>query len=428
MIQHDLERLQVQVRLSGYDKSRNSKAADSLLAAGKALDPDDLIFLVTEATRADADRDPAAAERIWKRVLEVDPNYAEAHNHLGYLYLNQGRYDEAEAAMRKYAFVAPDLANPHDSLGEVLMSVGRYEEAEAEFARALAIQPDDFPWSQVNIGKIYLQRGQIAKGMQLLSDVRQVLRGTGWERNIALLTINALFEHGIMDQLDEHTLQFVQSFPDDRSTPFIRAMRLIHHGDIAGYRAIMDSTDAVIRKEPYYGEFGSVRRDVGMTQARFEAFAAAVVGDHAAAAENFRKVLTIGADAPPHQLVFDRYKLAEQLHADRAGRRSTAPARQGAGREPAHDGCSRAGGRDQPETGKPRRRPALPGNARAQPRGRGSRPPHPGEGPAATRSVQRRRRRSLDGPVHPGWVRASSEAGSSAKRSVTRRRQLWALS
>jgi tetratricopeptide (TPR) repeat protein len=315
LIPRDLERLRVQVRLSALGKSRYSDHADSLLAAGKALDPNELDFLVVEATRADADSDPGAAERIWNRVLEVNPNYAEAYNRLGYFYLSQGRYDEAEAAMRKYAFVAPDLANPHDSLGEVLMSIGRYEEAEEEFARALKKQPDDFPWSQVNIGKIYLRRGQIAKGMKLLTDVRQVLHGTGWERNIALLTINALFEHNLTTQLDEHTAQFIRTFPDDQNTPFIRAMRLIYHGDQAGYRALMDSTTAAIGKEMYYKDFGTVRRDIGMARARFDAFAAAQAGDHAAAVAHFREVLKIGADAPPHQVAFDRYKLAEQLHA-----------------------------------------------------------------------------------------------------------------
>jgi tetratricopeptide (TPR) repeat protein len=314
LIPGDLERLQVQVRLSGRGKSRNRAVADSLLAAGQALDPNELIFLVVEASRADANNDPQNAERIWNRVLEVDPNFAEAYNRLGYLYRDQGRYDEAEAAMRKYVFVAPDLANPHDSLGEVLMNVGRYEEAEAEFARALAKQPDDFPWSQVNIGNIYLRRGQITKGMQLLTDLRQVLRGTGFERDIAQLTIQALLEHDLLDQLDQHMVQFVQAFPKDENTPFLRAMRMVHRGDAAGARAVMDSTTAALHKESYYTDFESVRRLIDMSRARFDAFAAAATGDPAAAADQFRKVLTIGAGAPPHQVIFDRYKLAEQLH------------------------------------------------------------------------------------------------------------------
>lgn len=312
---HDLARLQVQVRLSAIDKSRYQANADSLLNAGKALDPNEVIFLVVEATRAGADRNPVEAERIWNRVLEVDPNYAEAYNHLGYLYLEQGRYEQAEEAMRKYAFVAPELANPHDSLGEVLMTQGRYEEAEEEFARAITMQPDDFPWSQANIAKIYLQRGQVAKALKILNDMREVLAGTGWERNIGMVTINALFEHDLTQELDEQARHFIATFPDDDNTPFIRAMRLIAQDDVAGYRSLMDSTAVALRENPYFLQFGSVRRDIGMTEKTFDGFAAAAVGDHAGAAARFREVLEIGADASPHRVAFARYKLAENLHA-----------------------------------------------------------------------------------------------------------------
>ena len=309
------ERLQVQVRLSTSSRSRYFAQADSLLAAGKALAPDDLIFLVVEATRADAEDDPQSAETVWRRVLEVNPNYAEAYNRLGYLYLGKGRYEEAEAAMRRYAFVAPDLANPHDSLGEVLMTVGRYEEAETEFARALAKQPDDFPWSQVNIGRIYLRRGQINKGLQLLADLGQVLHGTGWERNVALIAINALVEHDLKDRLDERTRQFIVNYPNDESAAFLRAMRLIYRGDDAGYRALMDSTTTALRNSPKFRAMPMNQRRFAIASARFEGFAAAARGDHAGAVRHFREVITIGDGEPPHELAFDRYQLAVHLAA-----------------------------------------------------------------------------------------------------------------
>lgn len=315
LVPRDLDRLRVQVRLSMLEKSRYYPEADSLLAAGKAIDPDELVFLVAEAGQPDDDSDPEKAERIWKHVLEVDPNYSEAYNRLGYLYRNQGRYDEAEAAMRKYAFVAPDLANPHDSLGEVLMNVGRYEEAEAEFARALAKQPDDFPWSQVNIGKVYLQRGQVAKGVKLLTDVRQVLRGTRWERDIAWTIIRALFEHGLTTQLDEHTLHFVQAFPDDESTPYIRGMRLLIHGDVAGFRAVSDSVTTAELQDPYVMADTTKVKRINATREELAAFAATASGDHVGAAAHFQAALKLTSSAAPHELAFFRFRLAEQLHA-----------------------------------------------------------------------------------------------------------------
>ncbi len=87
-----------------------------------------------------ADREQA--EEIYARLLEIDPNWVVAHNHLGYLAMAEGRFSDAETHFRTYAFVAPDQANPHDSLGELEMLLGRYDEARAELERALAIRPD----------------------------------------------------------------------------------------------------------------------------------------------------------------------------------------------------------------------------------------------------------------------------------------------
>lgn len=104
--------------------------------------PDDPWALITAATDAWVRQDWEVAERRYRRLLEVDPNWVLAHNNLGYIAMAQGRFAEAEARFRTYKFVAPDQANPHDSLGELLVLVGRYDEARAELEEALAIRPD----------------------------------------------------------------------------------------------------------------------------------------------------------------------------------------------------------------------------------------------------------------------------------------------
>lgn len=82
------------------------------------------------------------ARELYLRLLEVDPNWVLAHNHLGYLAMAQGRFAEAEERFRTYAYVAPDQANPHDSLGELLVLLGRYDEARKELETALSMRPD----------------------------------------------------------------------------------------------------------------------------------------------------------------------------------------------------------------------------------------------------------------------------------------------
>ncbi len=66
------------------------------------------------------------AEKWGRKTLELDANDALAYNILGYIELARGRWEEAEAQFRKYAFIAPDQANPHDSLGELFLITGRF--------------------------------------------------------------------------------------------------------------------------------------------------------------------------------------------------------------------------------------------------------------------------------------------------------------
>lgn len=104
--------------------------------------PDDPWALYSAASDSWVRQNWEVAERRYRRLLEVDPNWVLAHNNLGYIAMAQGRFAEAESRFRTYKFVAPDQANPHDSLGELLVLLGRYDEARAELEEALTVRPD----------------------------------------------------------------------------------------------------------------------------------------------------------------------------------------------------------------------------------------------------------------------------------------------
>ena len=82
------------------------------------------------------------AEPLYRRLVEIAPNWVIAYNQLGYINMSEGRFAEAEERFKSYRFIAPDQANPHDSLGELFIALGRNDEAEESFERAIQVKPD----------------------------------------------------------------------------------------------------------------------------------------------------------------------------------------------------------------------------------------------------------------------------------------------
>jgi tetratricopeptide (TPR) repeat protein len=134
------ERYLVELALARVDHApdRYSDASARFLAAR----PDDPWALYLAATLAWERQEWPEAEKLYLRLLQVDPNWVMARNHLGYLAMAQGRFSDAEDHFKTYEFVAPDQANPHDSLGELLVLRGRYDEARAELEAGLELRPD----------------------------------------------------------------------------------------------------------------------------------------------------------------------------------------------------------------------------------------------------------------------------------------------
>ena len=137
---NERERLMLDVVLARVDQDEARRA--QRIAAYLSEHPRDPWALMIASNDAWARQDFPEAERLYGRLLEVDPNWLLARNHLGYIAMAQGRFAEAEEHFRLYKYVAPDQANPHDSLGELLILLGRYDEARAELEEAVRVRPD----------------------------------------------------------------------------------------------------------------------------------------------------------------------------------------------------------------------------------------------------------------------------------------------
>ena len=74
-------------------------------------------------------------------ALQIKPDFAEAHSNLGIALRDQNRLDEAIASFGKALQIRPDYAEAHSNLGVALQGQGRLEEAIASFNRAVQIKP-----------------------------------------------------------------------------------------------------------------------------------------------------------------------------------------------------------------------------------------------------------------------------------------------
>jgi tetratricopeptide (TPR) repeat protein len=65
------------------------------------------------------------AAKCWQRCLDLDPDYADAHDGLGTVALEAGNYEEAAVHFRKALELNPSLRGVRAALADALMSTGQ---------------------------------------------------------------------------------------------------------------------------------------------------------------------------------------------------------------------------------------------------------------------------------------------------------------
>lgn len=111
----------------------------------------------------------------YKKILDLDQNYAPAYNSLGYLEFGNGNFEKALQYLDKYLQLLPDQANPHDSKGEILMAMGRYDEALDEFKTAYQIEPS-FDFVLYHMAEDYMCKGMYSRADQIYDKIGDLTR------------------------------------------------------------------------------------------------------------------------------------------------------------------------------------------------------------------------------------------------------------
>jgi tetratricopeptide (TPR) repeat protein len=105
------------------------------------------------------------AETQFKRAIDIEPNYAAAHQGLANYYAAQGRFGEAIEEINTALRYDPFSPNLNEAKGFHLYLAGNYDDAIQQLETTLQANPDFIPAHAV-LGMAYLQQGRNAPALE----------------------------------------------------------------------------------------------------------------------------------------------------------------------------------------------------------------------------------------------------------------------
>jgi tetratricopeptide (TPR) repeat protein len=128
------------------------------------------------------DWDWAAAEREFRRAIELNPQYASAHHWYGMLHAAMGRFEEAEGEHRRALEIDPFSLIINTSLGgQVFFMARQLDRAIDQFKKTLELEPN-FGLAHWALGRAYAGKGQMDAA---IAELRRARTLSGNSRELA---------------------------------------------------------------------------------------------------------------------------------------------------------------------------------------------------------------------------------------------------
>jgi predicted TPR repeat methyltransferase len=115
----------------------------------------------------------AAAEDIYRSVLEIAPEHADALHFSGVLAHQQARGEQAVALIESSLALEPDRADWHSNLGIVLQDRLELDEAILAYQRAIALDPDHAN-AHNNLGVVLRASGKVGEAEAAYRDAIRI--------------------------------------------------------------------------------------------------------------------------------------------------------------------------------------------------------------------------------------------------------------
>ncbi len=163
-------------------------------------------------------------ETLWRDTLAKNPACSMAHDELGIVLGNAGKWAEAQDQFEQALRIKPDFAEAQDNLGSALARAGRVREGIEHMRRAVLINPN-YDLAYYNLGMALVQTGEFEEAVRCYEEVLRInLNFVEAHNRLA----EVLVRLGRMPEAMarwERALQLNPDFPDTHNNLGIALMR-----------------------------------------------------------------------------------------------------------------------------------------------------------------------------------------------------------
>tara|TARA_B100000787_G_scaffold166367_1_gene151490 strand:+ start:128 stop:1414 length:1287 start_codon:yes stop_codon:yes gene_type:complete len=99
---------------------------------------------------------------LYREVLEIDPNYEDAHSNLGVIFQNSNDFEKAKDCYKKAIVINPNNTNTQSNLGVAFKKLREYQKAKNCFEKSLKIDPNNLI-ANFNLGVLLQELGEYQK-------------------------------------------------------------------------------------------------------------------------------------------------------------------------------------------------------------------------------------------------------------------------
>lgn len=192
-----------------------------------------------------------AASDAFKRTLESDPNFGQAHSRLGILAANQGNFSSARSHFEAFVRIEPKSTSAACNLASLQMQQGECQSGATQFQRAIGLDPGCIQahaglWQAVRVG-CFTRQGAIVElrnSMTSQPDNDRLAARLAW----AIATDRQATPAGKLEAL-ELASRLPKSAPSDWFGQDVLAVAYAANGDFASAAAAAQRAASLSRTQ-----------------------------------------------------------------------------------------------------------------------------------------------------------------------------------